>query len=153
MPASAGALASLFDVSCVAATSSSLLNMLPRIALDLPDPNALHDDNDIDLSGHHYFLNNTTPYFNMNTPAHQYGAAAFSKTAVSDAPINAMAGQSGKGGNGAVQWLYLEAQPGQDTPFKAVYRLNTQGGDPPATCTGMPASFDVQYAAEYWIYS
>ncbi len=33
--------------------------------------------------------------------------------------------------------------------LQEVYRINTAGGNPPATCEGMKSTFEVQYAAEY----
>ncbi|RYO55144.1 hypothetical protein AA0116_g9626 [Alternaria tenuissima] len=39
-------------------------------------------------------------------------------------------------------------QGGIDT----VYRVETAGGNKPATCKGMPASWEVKYAAQYWVY-
>lgn len=35
---------------------------------------------------------------------------------------------------------------------KEIYRVNTAGGNPPKTCDGMPTTFEIQYAAEYWFY-
>jgi hypothetical protein len=32
--------------------------------------------------------------------------------------------------------------------LQEIYRVNTAGGNPPATCAGMPATFEVEYAAE-----
>ncbi len=33
--------------------------------------------------------------------------------------------------------------------LQEVYRVNTAGWNPPATCAGMKSTFEVQYAAEY----
>lgn len=49
-------------------------------------------------------------------------------------------------------WLKLTARSGATGNLEEVYRVNTAGGNPPATCAGMPATFEVQYAAEYWFY-
>ena len=75
---------------------------------------------------------------------------------VPSAPSNAVAGPYGKG-EGAVSWLLLSSNDSPDwnggvCDFKAVYQLNTAGGNPPKMCTGQAASFEVQYAAEYWFF-
>jgi len=143
-------------VTCIAADSPDLLAELPGIALGLADP-AITDDNMESptyeyMTGHQYFLDPTTPYFNMDTDLHQYGAGPFKKLNASDAPADAIKGQNNQG-NGAVAWLKLDAQDPDGQIFQEVYRVNTAGGNPPKSCTGMAASFEVQYSAEYWFYS
>ena len=71
---------------------------------------------------------------------------------MSSAPANAIKGQNGVG-NGAVAWLYLNTTNATQGDVRAVYRVNTAGGNPPKTCEGSDAVFSVQYAAEYWFYS
>ncbi|KAK4987840.1 hypothetical protein LTR66_007483 [Elasticomyces elasticus] len=153
VPVAAGAVASLFNVSCLAAANSPLLSILPVIALNLPVPTS--DDVDAaantDLSGHHYFLDATTPFFNMDTAEHSYGMGAFKKASSSAAPSDAMKGQYGQG-YGAVAWLKLAAKDTTGQVFQEVYRLNTAGGSPPSSCSGMPSKFEVEYAAQYWLY-
>lgn len=151
MPVAAGALASLFNVTCMAANNPQLLAMLPGIALNLPVP-ASSDANspaNKDLAGHHYFLDSTTPYFNLDTSLHTWGQGPFSKIASVSAPTDAIKGPFGQG-NGAVSWLQLNTKDAECN-LQQVYRVNTAGGNPPATCQGQQAAFQVQYAAEYWI--
>jgi len=88
----------------------------------------------------------------MNTAAHDYGNGAFKKANSTLAPSNASSGPFGQG-HGAVAWLKLNALNGVGQVFQEVYRVDTAGGSPPATCTGMSASFEVQYAAAYWLYA
>lgn len=148
-----GAVASLFNVSCLAADSPDLLAKLPPIALDLPVPTS--DDADSPamtmLSGHHYFIDATTAFFNMDTTAHDYGTGAFKKANSSDPPTAAPVGQFGQG-YGAVAWLKLDAKNSEGQVFQEVYRLNTAGGNPPTTCQGQAAEISIQYSAEYWLY-
>ena len=153
-PVAAGAVASLFNVSCVAADIPDLLQKLPPISLDLPVPSSTDQSSPMnqDLSGHHYFLDSTTPFFNLDTQLHQYGTGSFKKANASNAPDGAPLGQNGKG-NGSVPWLKLDAKNSAGQTFQSVYRLNTAGGQPPKACTGMPSAFEVQYSAEYWIWS
>jgi hypothetical protein len=99
------------------------------------------------VSGHHFFLDNTTPFFNLNTDQMALGQAACSKNASVTAPANAPIGQGGNG-FGAVAWLQLLTKPGATGNLKEVYRLNTAGGKPAPDCSNMAATFEVQYAAE-----
>lgn len=52
----------------------------------------------------------------------------------------------GRKGEAAVPWLKLVTKSGATGNIKEVYRVNTAGGSPPATCKGMPVAFEVQYA-------
>lgn len=132
----------------------ALLEKLPTIALDLPIPTSDDENSPIvqDMVGHHYFVDSTTPFFNMDTALHQYGMGALAKANASDAPSGAYTGQYGQG-DGAVQWLKLDSTPYVEDKWKQVYRLNTAGGNPPKTCTGQEAQFEIQYAAEYWLFT
>lgn len=154
VPVAAGAVATLFNVSCLAADMPELLSRLCPIALDLPIPSSSDTNSPIyqGMSGHHYFKDATTPYFDLDTGAHRYGTGAFKKGDSTPAPATAMAGPYNSG-NGPVAWLRLDAKTTTDGQvFKEVYRLNTAGGQPPKTCEGMPAAFEVPYAAEYWLF-
>ena len=154
VPVAVGAVASLFNVSCLAVESPDLVSAIPPIALDLPVPSSdsSKDPSYFDLSGYHYFLNTTTAFFNLDTSAHTYGMGAFKKANQTSPPTNAMAGPNGSG-NGAVAWLKLSSIDGEGQVFQEVYRLNTAGGNPPKTCAGQQAAFEVPYAAEYWLYT
>ncbi|KAK5163472.1 uncharacterized protein LTR77_010654 [Saxophila tyrrhenica] len=153
VPIPVGALATLFDISCVAATAKELLPALSIVALDLPVPDSDDTDSPImqDMSGHHYFLDDTTPFFNMDTELHQYGMGALQKANASDAPNDAYAGPGGTG-NGAVQWLKLDVKPAAQDSWKQVYRLDTAGGVPPETCEEATPTIEVPYAAVYWLF-
>jgi hypothetical protein len=132
--------------------------MLPALALNFPVPplpSGVLAPSNFDLSGHHYFATTTTPVFNLNVspdPAEQIGNVVGHKAANSTAPANAVKGPNGVG-NGAVPWLYVSATNATQGNVKAVYRVNTAGGNPPKTCENSSAEFSVQYAAEYWFYS
>lgn len=158
-PVAVGALASLFNVTCLIVDAPELAADLTDIAIDLPFPFSPAWDQAArsfyGYSGIHFFLDPTTPYFDLNTDKHQYGSGAFKKNASSIAPTGSLAGPFGQG-NGAVPWLKLTAEPGYNggqQVLKEVYRLRTAGGAAPATCVGQPAEFQVPYAAQYWFYS
>lgn len=100
----------------------------------------------IDLMGHHFF-EATTPEFNFNLPSKNFGIMMTKKEAEMDAPAS-----STQGDNGAVAWLLLTSTTGTVGKFKSVYRVDTASGSPPNTCENMPATFEVQYAANYFFF-
>jgi hypothetical protein len=149
-PVSIGAVATLYNSSCVASTYPDLLAVLPNVALQFNltsnDQSTLSPSN-LAISGHHFFSNATTPAFDLNTSAMNLGFAPCAKNNTVLAPAGAPVGQ-GDQGHGAVAWLKLITRSGATGNLEEVYRVNTAGGSPPATCAGMPAAFEVQYAAE-----
>ncbi|TKA78191.1 hypothetical protein B0A49_01317 [Cryomyces minteri] len=153
VPVAVGAVASLYNASCVAALYPELLSLMPNVALQYPAPSSASplSPSNIDLSGHHYFVDASTPFFDLDTPSHAYGTGAFRKAAACPAPGGAPRGPLREGGHGSVAWLKLAAK-GAGQTFQEVYRINTAGGNPPASCAGQPASLEVDYAAEYWLY-
>lgn len=155
VPVAVGAVATLFNASCTAADQPALMAKLPGIALNLPVPTMTETSSPVTQSvlGHHFFTDSTTAFFDLDTLLHSYGRGAFKKVNATAAPTGATDGQFGTG-HGSVAWLKLDMKtPGTDQGFQEVYRLNTAGGNPPASCAGSPAAFEVQYAAEYWFYS
>lgn len=153
-PVSIGALATLYNATCIASTYPDLLEQLPNVALQFnltsADQATLSPSN-LAISGHHYFSNTTTPTFDLDTTAMQLGFAPCSKNNTVAAPAGSSVGQ-GDVGFGAVAWLKLVARVGATGNLQEIYRVNTAGGNPPATCAGMPATFEVEYAAEYWFF-
>lgn len=167
VPSAVGAVATLFNATCVAATYPDLLNTLPRVALAfnlstagaLDDTSAAYPNNLVPastgqrlapgnamISGHHFFTTTTTPFFNLDTTTFgELGEAACAKNATVAAPADAAKGQ---GGEAAVPWLKLTAKEGATGRLQEVYRVETAGGSQPATCAGMPAAFEVQYSAQ-----
>ncbi|PSK51876.1 hypothetical protein B9Z65_3143 [Elsinoe australis] len=158
VPVAVGAVATLFNVTCLAVESPDLVARLANIALDLPIPFNVQDDADspsyYGLSGYHYFLDGTTAFFNLDTDKHTFGEGAFKKANATDAPQGSMVGPKNKG-NGAVPWLLLKAYQGYGDfqVYTEVYRVRTAGGSPPKTCAGQKANIQIQYATEYWFYS
>ncbi|KAF4637599.1 hypothetical protein G7Y89_g472 [Cudoniella acicularis] len=153
-PVSLGAIATLYNATCVASTYPDLLQILPGVALEFnlttPTQQTLTPSN-LDISGHHYFSNTTTPSFNLSTTAMDLGFALCQKNNTVPAPAGSVVGQDGVG-FGAVPWLKLTTRTGATGNLQEIYRVNTAGGNPPATCVGMPATFEIQYAAEYWFF-
>ncbi|KAJ5798734.1 uncharacterized protein N7503_006239 [Penicillium pulvis] len=150
-PTAIGAVANLYNTTCLAANYPEVLQMLPTIAYKIAIPTseyATFPPANLELMGHHFFYNSTTPEFNLDTTTEkQYGIAMTNKIDTIDAPSSATEGQYG-----AVAWLYLKAVSGTVGNYKAVYRVDTASGSPPTTCKGMESSFEIQYAALYYFY-
>ncbi|KAI9370548.1 hypothetical protein BJX61DRAFT_86970 [Aspergillus egyptiacus] len=149
-PVAVGAVARLYNATCFAANFPEMIELLPAVAYRIKLPSRESDPippANLGLIGHHFF-EGKTPVFNLDTtPSRQLGIAKVKKDADIAAPDNAV-----KGSNGAVGWLYLSATNGTVGGFKSVYRVDTAGGSPPKTCEGMPETFTVQYAANYYLY-
>ncbi|KAK8101212.1 hypothetical protein PG999_011586 [Apiospora kogelbergensis] len=163
-----GAVATLFNASCIASSYPDVLKLVPKVALQFDLPGAAAGgppgpaggpgpaENkmgpiDYVLSGHHFFTDVTTPFFTLDTtPDSQYGTIPCAKLNQTAAPADAPKGQQGES---AVAWLKLRSKDGATGDLQEVYRVGTAGGSSPATCQGMPASFEVQYSAEYWFYA
>lgn len=139
----------------MAANYPDLLTIATNVVLNyaLPlQPAAPLPPANLNLLGHHYFEDSTTPVFNLDTTSdHQYGIAISKKKAQLSAPEGSVVGQNNSG-YGAVAWLYLTTTNGTVGNYTSVYRVNTAGGQPPATCQGMPDVFTIQYSANYFFY-
>ncbi|KAM0255319.1 hypothetical protein ACHAQJ_005909 [Trichoderma viride] len=152
-PTAVGALATLFNVSCIAAVNPELLQTVPGMAVNF-NYDAVTSTGSLGpvalaVSGHHFFTNSTTPFFNLDTPNMNIGTVPCSKNNTIAAPSTAAAGPQG---SSAVPWLKLLAKDGATGSIKEVYRIDTAGGNAPATCQGQPANIQVQYSAVYWFW-
>jgi hypothetical protein len=153
VPTQIGAVATLYDASCVAVLWPDVFAMLTGVSMkfNLSGGEAPRlAPHNLVISGHHYF-DKSTPFFDLDTPYAQLGHIGAGKNGSEPAPANAPKGQQSEA---AVPWLKLTAKPNMATGgLQEVYRVGTAGGSAPATCAGMPAgTFEVQYAAEYWFY-
>ncbi|CAI6255016.1 unnamed protein product [Periconia digitata] len=126
VPSAIGALADLFNASCAVADG------LPELGSILEDAASI---------GTHFFVDNTTPEFDViglgETQAKK--VESMLAPAATDVP-----------------WLRLEAQQqGTTSPVKQIYRLNTKGGIAPSNCEGrvVGETITVEYEAQYWIYA
>lgn len=98
------------------------------------------------LAGHHFFGADDVPVFDLGN-----GYSLVTKLDSVDAPKNAVAGQDGEG-DGACPWLLLGQKQNTTGNVKSVYRLNTAGGNPPATCEDVDGEITIDYAAQYWFW-
>jgi hypothetical protein len=149
-PVSTGAIAILYEASCIGISNPDLLAALPGQAL----PESLPSDPQTDFTvggqtmeraGHHFFNAAKSPTFDFTeNPDPALGLGVMSvgvKVASSDPTAN-------------VALLSLNRADGSAGPIQTIYRLNTAGGVAPATCAGQaPGTISIQYAAQYWVYS
>ncbi|KAK1760930.1 hypothetical protein QBC47DRAFT_456617 [Echria macrotheca] len=153
-PVANGAVATLFNATCIASTYPELAKLLVKVALQFnltqSEASRRLAPSNLAISGKHFFTPSLTPFFNLDvSDTMKLGEVPCAKNASSPAPPNAPVGQQGEA---AVPWLKLTAKPGATGDLQEVYRVETAGGSAPATCKGMPADFEVQYAAQYWFY-
>jgi hypothetical protein len=149
IPVAIGAVATLYDATCLASTYPSILALTPPVTLQFPLRSAWQTSltpSNLIISGHHYFDATGVPIFDLDTTDKKLGTIACAKSASAPAPENAIKGQ-GDEGFGSVPWLKLVAKRSTGG-LQEVYRLNTAGGKPPATCAGQKAAFEIEYATE-----
>jgi hypothetical protein len=152
-PVAIGAVARLYNVTCLAATAPETLAYMAASALEYDLPrreDARLAPLKAPSSGRHYFVGGT-PLFEVGTKKETYGSISCKKDASSPAPADAPKGRGGKG-FGSVPWLKL-TDSGGSTGFKEVYRLYTAGGNPPPTCEGQAKTFEIEYATLYVLFN
>ncbi|KAJ5380436.1 uncharacterized protein N7496_002864 [Penicillium cataractarum] len=155
-PTATGAAATLFDASCIASQSLTLLHEMPVViggtplgSLALLAELLSHTTNSSDLIiGEHYFNAAGDPFFNLKLS----GSNAWMVTK-KDASVTApkrVSHIAADNGDEDVAWLRLSSTDGHG--IKEVYRVMTFEGSPPSTCAGQNDTILVDYAAEYWFY-
>ena len=176
-PVANGAYAQLYDASCFVSIIPGILNRLPYLFLHKPE--AIPTDKLPKIGVHYFYPDAATPVFDVSpneiTTAAKKGFETTKKGSETTkkgrfvgmksegiaAPSNADAGVA-PNAFGAVDWLKLVPKDNVRTAsgetfasigYKTVYRVETAGGKPPATCQGRPARFEILYAAQYCGYS
>lgn len=160
-PGTTGATATLYDIGTALKDDPLAqwkINSLSALALSLSTWTArlgmnLESQGFANVVGHHFFnrvQGTNTPIFAFDQLDAPYPMAQVLKQNATDAPPSSCPGLKGEG---SVPWLLLKdtrgiSQGGIDT----VYRIETAGGKAPATCVGQKQSFEVAYAAQYWVY-
>jgi len=148
---SAGATADLFDLSCLSEKNSDLFNNIQDIAY------ACWSKSDIDLKtilpkaplelGKHFFQTNAnggiSPVWDFRGDSAPNQPDAF----VVAAKVGDLLAPTG---SQDVDWLQLNGVSG--ALASVVYRTDTRGGQPPASCTPGSGGLQVKYVAKYWIY-
>lgn len=149
-PAQVGAAATLYDAGQFFQSLSGLVPSLPSFALGLYTMTGADMTSAIGTAvlGHHFFNGVGQPTFDLT----KVNALLTSKKINSvAAPAGACPGPNNAG---AVSWLQL-TDIGGGASFGGVsyvYRVETAGGNCPATCQGQTGTINVPYAAEYWFY-
>ncbi len=141
-PKAVGAVATLFNVTCMAA-------MYPDVATKVPDM-AVHFNLDaanrlgpatLPVSGHHYFTAEGVPFFDLGSE----GQIPCAKNTSVNATPQAAVGQKGEA---AVAWLRLLSNKDATNGLSEVFRVSTAGGSTPETCKDLDGPFQVEYATE-----
>jgi hypothetical protein len=97
------------------------------------------------MVGHHFFTG-ASPVFSLDQLATPYPMTLVGKLGETDAPVSSCPGTNAEG---AIKWLFLQDNKGASKGgINTVYRLETAGGNKPATCKGLKESFEVKYAAQ-----
>ncbi|KAF3389047.1 hypothetical protein F1880_004001 [Penicillium rolfsii] len=155
-PVATGAAATLFDASCIASSSISLLHELPVVigrapigSLALLVELLSYTTNSSDLIiGEHYFNAAGDPFFNLGLSGSD--SWIISKKDASVTAPKRVSHVAGDTGAEDVAWLKLGFKDGHG--LKEVYRVVTYEGSAPSTCAGQKETILVDYAAEYWFY-
>ncbi|KAJ3998791.1 putative malate dehydrogenase [Lentinula boryana] len=151
-----GALAEIFDISCLYGQPgfddlTSVISLLWNAAPPVVTPSEIIAFGEkYDLSfvlGEHYFVVNPVTGSGLN-PKWDFTSHAFAGnpdayvvgSKVDDVP--AVTGTSD------IDWLYLKNLTG--SLANEIYRIETRGGQPPASCTPGSNNITVKYTSLYW---
>jgi hypothetical protein len=171
-PVSIGATATLFDVEKYLQANGALISSLPGWALSVSglqqDIKSSRTDSSSDQAdftigsnvpalaqdrlGYHVFDAGASPNFIL-----EKGGVSFVLVGKKLGDVSAPAASTAtSSGVKAIDWLLLgDNGQGRSIGLSYVYRIETAGGAPPATCAGVPSGgvIRVPYAAEYWFYA
>lgn len=134
-----GAVALLFDESCLARHHPRALNALPAQLLAYSPESLRHRRH-----GYHFFNAAGTAMFDMS----RIDGGVFAVAAVA-ASVKGPPTTDHNMIRPAVNWVEVTAVAGSTKGFRQGFRVVTAGGTAPESCWGMPAHFEVQYAAQY----
>ncbi|KAJ7590835.1 hypothetical protein C8J56DRAFT_1003476 [Mycena floridula] len=154
---STGAVAELFDISCLY-RETSLFNQVSDIAMaawsqssvQKPSQLTFREFQNPEILGEHYFITNPvtgtgiSPKWDFTSRAFKSNPQAF-VVAAKSGDIPAPTGAKD------VDWLSLTAMTGQGSLANQVFRTDTRGGQPPTSCTP-GAQVSVKYVAKYCKY-
>ncbi|KAF7292164.1 hypothetical protein MIND_01243500 [Mycena indigotica] len=160
--ASIGAVATLFDLSCIEG-KSDFETIAQRSYNVWISPAEGHAKADVvgakvgtpSILGYHYFINSPTTAGAINakwdftsTGSHKGDATAF----VVGAKVGNIPAPAPADPKVTVDWLMLNGIPGFDALASQVFRVDTVGGQPPASCAAGAAPIQVKYVAKYFLY-
>ncbi|KAL5537059.1 hypothetical protein ACEPAF_882 [Sanghuangporus sanghuang] len=150
---SAGAVATLFDISCIYDTSQ--YSTITKVAYDIWNAIPNNEISNVvetfvkkafPVFADHYFITSPSgtgisPVFDARATSHKGDPNAFilaARTGDLAAPT----------GNQDIDWLQLSNVQGDLA--KTVLRIDTQRGQPPSSCTPGSELISVKYTAAYW---
>jgi len=154
-----GAVAELFDISCLSDTPAFTTIQNDAFGVwDNASPSVTAQDvikklgHNLLILGQHYYVPNPnttagnpaiSPKWDFTSASEKRKAEAF----VIGAKIGDLPAPTGKSD---VDWVQLKKVEGElaDT----VYRVDTKGGQPPASCTAGAPLLSVKYTAQYWLF-
>ncbi|KAF2817062.1 uncharacterized protein BDZ99DRAFT_374537 [Mytilinidion resinicola] len=158
-PGTTGALATLYDLGTKLSSDPLAkwkINTLSGLTLSMSSyPQVLglflSASGYNNILGKHFFSSAGVPTFALeNVQTNPFPQVNGKKNATMTAPADSCPGKTNEG---AVPWLQLIDAGGSCGGINTVYRLETAGGSAPATCAGITTTtFEVAYAAQYWIY-
>ncbi|KAG6841269.1 hypothetical protein C0991_000247 [Blastosporella zonata] len=154
-----GAVAELFDIGCLYNTpvfadipdfAYSLWELAPPLLTPQSVIKLLQPANTPDILGQHYYVTNPVTGSGVN-PKWDFTSQGATKGNANAYVVGAkVSSLSAPTGSHDIDWVQLKALTG--SLATAVYRTDTRGGQPPATCTpGVSADVSVKYAAKYWL--
>ncbi|KAF4564706.1 hypothetical protein EYR40_010878 [Pleurotus pulmonarius] len=156
---SIGAVAELFDISCLLGTPA--FDHIEDLAFTIWKalPNKVTADKVIELLhlaktptilGQHYFITNPITGSGLS-PKWDFTSQGATKGNPNAFVVGARSGGvPAPTGPQDVDWLFLTGVQGQLAD--QIYRVDTRGGQPPATCTPGSAPISVKYASKYWLF-
>jgi len=158
--ASAGAVAKLFDISCL--VNTPLFSTIQNTAFDVASSAKGADLTSKIASvlkttplflGDHYFIPNPAVGGTGLTPDFDFRAGVKKGDANGFAAVKKLGNTASPAGSANVDWLALQNIGGTigGTLANNVMRVDTKSGQPPASCTPN-ATIAVPYAAKYWFY-
>jgi len=150
VPTQVGAVATLYDASCILASNQDFFNEFPNLAVQTSPElqnsviKAMAQMAKQQYTiGYHYFRDSTTPTFNLGSKGILFGNV----TTKLPAPVYSSKGLAPTN-YGAVPWLRVLPKTGTTKGIAAAFRVNTAGGNPPPTCTG-DEKIEIPYSAGY----
>jgi len=153
-----GAVAELFDVSCLNPSSYDEFTQLAFDAWKDASKELTAADLITDLAfidpkvvlGQHYFITNPitgsglSPKWDFTSASEKGHPDAFAVGAkVGDLPAPTDPATN-------IDWLQLKVVQGDLAT--QIYRVETKGGQPPSSCTPGSAEISVKYTSQYWLY-
>lgn len=158
--ASTGAVAKLFDISCLVNTSVfpviqdivyAMSGNVKGQALVSRIQTALKSESSV--LGDHYFIPNPAVNGTGLTPVFDFRAGVKKGDPSGYISVKKLGGTASPAGSSNVDWLMLQNIGGTigGKLANTVMRVDTKAGQPPASCTPN-ATVSVAYTAKYWFY-